>query len=307
MRRIAMAAGTASLVGVLLLAACAHSKSGDPSKTAAQDVRGAVTANGSAHAASLPGAAPAADKPAPPRSAKSLLTSSALIRTADLTVEIAHGSSVPAQANRAEQIATAAGGQVYADERTAGSNPTAALTLKVPGPSLVGVLDTLSALGKERSRQSSTRDVTTEVADVSSRVRSAQASIDRLRVLFGRAVKVGDVIELESELARREAELESLQAQQRTLASQTAMATVTLQLSTAPAVADHKDRATGGFLGGLARGWQTFRSAAGGVATGIGAAVPFLVLVLLVGAAVVVVRRRSRTGAPPVVAPADPA
>jgi hypothetical protein len=239
--------------------------------------------------------------------AEPLLTSQALIRTADLSVEVARGSSVPAQANRAEQLAISAGGLVFADDRTAGKAPTAALTLKVPGASLTSVLGQLSALGKETARQSTTRDVTTEVADVDSRVRSAQASISRLRVLFDRAVKVGDVIALESELAQRESDLESLQAQQRSLAAQTAMATVTLHLTTAAAAVvppKHKET-TGGFLGGLNRGWDAFASAATGIAIGIGAVLPFLVLALLIGAGAIVVRRRIRSGAPPVAPPAE--
>jgi hypothetical protein len=240
--------------------------------------------------------------------AKTPVTSAALIRTADLEVEIAHGSDVAAQANRAEQIAIAAGGTVFADDRTAGNTPTAALTLKVPGVSLAGVLTKLSLLGKEKSRRSSTKDVTTEVADVTSRVRSAQASINRLQVLFSRADKVGDVIALESELSQREADLESLQAQQRSLASQTEMATVTLNLTTsASAVAPKKHTDKSGFLGGLARGWRAFTHGAGAVATGVGAALPFLVLALLIVGAALLLRRRMRGATPPVIAPPDAA
>jgi Domain of unknown function (DUF4349) len=318
MRRITMATGAAALIGVVLVAACSHSGGGTSSSAGGLagnpgvpgSARAATSAGAVGTAAALPAAPPAsgaegaAGSPVPANGA--VLTSAALIRTAALNVEIAHGKSVPAQADRAEQIATDAGGQVYADERNAGTSPTADLTLKVPGPSLRSVLAKLSALGNETSRRTSTQDVTTQVADVSSRVGSAQASIDRLRTLFGRAVKVGDVIALESELSQREADLESLQAQQRALDSQTTMATVTLGLSTAAAVT-HKHRAAGGFLGGLRTGWRAFASAAGGLATAIGAAAPFLVLALLVAGVGVLLRRRLRTGPPPAVQPPEPA
>lgn len=312
MKRITMASGAAALVGVVLLAACSHPGDGKASSAAAKGgpaiVNGAARAPGSTNGGGVSAPVPAgpARNDAAGAAKAALLTSAALIRTADLNVEIARGQSVAESADRAEQIATDAGGQVYADARSAGTVPTASLTLKVPGSALVSVLAKLSALGKEKSRHTSTEDVTTQVADVSSRVASAQASIDRLRLLFDRATKVGDVIALESELAQREADLESLQSQQRALAAQTSMATVSLELTTAATVA-HKQRATGGFLGGLRRGWRAFASAAGGLATGIGAAVPFLVLALLLAGALVLLRRRARTGPPPIIPPADPA
>jgi hypothetical protein len=303
MKRIAVAAGVASLVGIMLLAGCSHSGSGSRTDGAlglkADGANGGAAAPAAPNGRSAPG--PAKTDPG----AKAALTSSALIRTAELSVEIGHGGDVGARADQAGRIATAAGGQVYADERSGGATPTATLTLKVPGGSLVSVLGQLQALGKEKSRHASTQDVTTEVADVSSRVRSAQASIDRLRLLFGRASKIGDVIALESELSQREADLESLQAQQRSLAAQTAMATVTLNLSTAGAAA-HRRHTASGFLGGLDRGWRAFQSAAGGLATGVGAVLPFLLLALPVGAAVAL-RRRLHTNRPPAATPPEPA
>ncbi|PZS27029.1 MAG: DUF4349 domain-containing protein [Pseudonocardiales bacterium] len=315
MRRIVVVTGAAALASMVLLAGCsqshlagkANSGSGGGAVADSAQSKAGGAYNGAAGApAALPnGTAPQAKAPA---KAKVPVTSAALIRTADLVVEITNGADVAAKANRAAQIATAAGGQVFADDRTAGTNPTAALTLKVPGESLTRVLGDLAALGKEKSRHSTTQDVTTQVADVTSRVRSAQASIDRLRALFSRATKVGDVISLESELSQREADLESLQAQQRSLAAQTEMATVTLNLSTASAATvakKHQDKS--GFLGGLQRGWRAFTHGAGAVATGFGAALPFLGLGLLILGVAVIVRRRLRNSTPPVITPPNPA
>ncbi|PZS16898.1 MAG: DUF4349 domain-containing protein [Pseudonocardiales bacterium] len=314
MKRVTLTAGAAALAGVVLLTGCSHSGTARSGGAGVDFGTLPAPANRAAAATAVPGQPAAPGAGGANGSAKSgagvkvPLSTAALIRTADLAVEVAHGSDVPAQADRAEQIVIGDGGLVFADERTAGTVPAAALTLKVPGPSLVSVLDKLSTLGKEKSRRSSTQDVTTQVADVSSRVRSAQASIDRLRLLFGQATKVGDVIALESELAQREADLESLQAQQRTLAGQTEMATVTLNLSAAAATAGTpKHHAKSGFLGGLDRGWRAFTSAAGALATGIGAVLPFLVLALLIAGGVAVLRRRTRSARPPVIAPPDPA
>jgi hypothetical protein len=315
MRRIVVATGAAALVSMVLLAGCSQS---DPSKAssgggggAADSTQGKVAAAGPANAA-VP-AVPAARVPAGPAGpavqGKAPVTSAVLIQTADIVVEIAHGSDVAARANRAGQLAIAAGGSVFADERTSGDRPTAALTLKVPGPALVRVLNELGALGKELSRQSSSKDVTGEVADVNSRVQSAQDSIDAWRQLLSRATKLSDIIALESQLSQREADLEALQAQQRALTAQTSMATITLNLATpSPATLVHKKQPDkGGFLGGLERGWRAFTRAAGALATGVGAALPFLGLGLLIFGAAVLLRRRMRSAAPPVIAPPDPA
>jgi hypothetical protein len=212
---------------------------------------------------------------------------SSKIRTVDMTVQVRRGVSVSAQANAAEAIAARSGGEVDADERSSGRYAQATLVLRVPPDQLVAALADLSKLGIEKSRQLTTKDVTTAVADVTSRVASAQDAIDRLRVLYRQAVKVADVITIESELATRESDLESLQAQQRALAQQTSTATITLTLLSAPPattrVTPPKKHDTTGFLGGLRGGWHAFSAGAAVLATVAGAVLPFAVLLLVIG------------------------
>ena len=209
----------------------------------------------------------------------------AKIRTAELTVVVTRGTTVAARAHLAARIATRAGGEVDADDRTAGDNASATQVFRVPPRQLSPVLDQLGRqLGKERSRHVSTQDVTAKVADVTSRVASAQQAIVRLRDLYAHAVKVSDVISIESELSARESDLESLQAQQGALAKETSTAVISLTLrSAAPPPSTTRHRT--GFLGGLANGWDAFTRALGAFATGLGAVLPFLVVVLVLGAA----------------------
>ena len=56
------------------------------------------------------------------------------------------------------------------------------------------------------------QDVTTEVADVDSRLRTAQASVDRLRTLLGEARTAADLVVVEAALAKRESDLEACRA-----------------------------------------------------------------------------------------------
>jgi hypothetical protein len=206
-----------------------------------------------------------------------------LIRIADMSVAVKNPTAVAAAANRAEELVTGYGGEVFSDDRTSGKDASAVLQLKVPPADLTSTLTKLSALGIERSRSLSSQDVTTVVADVSARLQSAQDSIARLRTLYGRATRVSDVIAIENELATREADLESLEAQQRSLVSETAFATVNLTLETAKAhAAKKKSHRQTAFVRGLHRGWHHFSAAASWLLSAIATVLPFAVLVALV-------------------------
>jgi hypothetical protein len=233
--------------------------------------------------------------------------SKAVVRTASIDVRVARIGV----ADQVRAIAEGAGGSVDEDNRNTGgvnatadgsaaSGASATLVLAVPPDRLGYVLSRVSALGTELSRGSTSQDVTGQVADVKSRLDSARRSIDRIRVLFSNATRIGDIISLESELATREADLESLQAQQRALDAQTSMAHVTVQLTTTGAVGPGKaDRS--GFLGGLSSGWDGFRTAGSALLTAVGVVAPFALALLVVGAAVAIpVRRRRRATPPPV-------
>ena len=226
----------------------------------------------------------------------------ALIRTAEMTVRV---DDVAARARLAQDYARAAGGSVAGDNRSgSGDRARADLVLKILPGRLDGVLDQLGALGEEQQRSSATENVTEQVADVDSRVATMQASIARVRAILSRATRIGDVVAVEGELSRRVTELESLQARQRALAGQVGLATVTLHLLAreVPAAAP-VDRS--GFLGGLQDGWSAFTRTVGWLLAGLGAVLPFL---LIIAPAALVARWyvTRRRPAPPAPAPAAP-
>jgi hypothetical protein len=97
-----------------------------------------------------------------------------------------------------------------------------------------------------------------------------------------KATTIGQVVQIESELSSRQADLESLEAQQRALADQTAQATVTVTLvsDTAPAGSSSDDT---GFVAGLRKGWTAFTAALVGGLTVLGALLPFAVVLVPFG------------------------
>jgi hypothetical protein len=272
----------AALIAVLALGACSH-EGGSSSGSASRD----LAPNAAAAPAKVAGAE-AAGGATGSTPATLLGDTGVKIRTAELTVDIRGAANVAARADEAEDITARAGGEVDSDDRTTGTYANATLQLRVPPETLSTTLRALSKLGTEKSRQLSTTDVTEKVADVSSRVASAREAIVTLRTLYSRATKVADVIAVESELASREASLESLEAQQRSLARQTALASITLTLAPAPrakAVVAPAKKHRGGFLGGLGRGWDGFTATAAWLATALGTLLPFLLLLVVLGLA----------------------
>jgi Domain of unknown function (DUF4349) len=298
--------GLAALALALAAALVGCSSGSDSSSSGGGSSADSAAAVGPAPAAAKPDrtgpepAAGAAD-PAAGTTTDSIAIRPALIRTAQLTVVV---GDVSGRAGEAESAARAAGGVVAGDDRSgSGADAHATLVLKVPPGRMDAVLDQLARLGTEQSRTSTTQDVTEDVADIGSRVATMQASIARVRAILSRAQKIGDVVAVEGELSRRTTELESLQARQRALAGQVDYATITLQLRARPAAAAAAAADRRGFTGGLANGWDAFTTTIGGLLTGIGAVLPFLLVLVPVGLAVRwALRRRSVSAAP--IAPA---
>lgn len=210
----------------------------------------------------------------------------ALVRSAEMTVR---AKDVAAAAEKATRIATEAGGYVseeQSDSSTAAGSSTR-ITFKVPPDRYATVLKRFGTeLGTRESLTQRTEDVTEEVADVKSRIKSAEAAIDQFRALLRRAEKIGEILEIEREISARTAELESLQARQKALASLTGMATITLHLI-GPAVEVPEDEdEPEGFLGGLVTGWRALVAATKVGLTVLGVLLPWLLaiglLVLLV-------------------------
>lgn len=205
------------------------------------------------------------------------------------------------------------GGDVSREDTSTGAHGRVVrsmMVLQVPVASFDTTLNDLSRLGTLVDRVRTAKDVTTAVADVHSRVRSAHRSIRTLRRLFGRATRLGDIIRLEDELSQREADLESLLAQQRALHDKTAMSTITLTVELPPVTVKPPTpthHTTGGFVSGIREGWHALTRTALAVGHGLGVVIPLgTVALLLAGLALWVVRRFVPRPAPPVKTTVEP-
>ncbi|MFC7842725.1 MULTISPECIES: DUF4349 domain-containing protein [unclassified Streptomyces] len=262
------------LAAALALTGCSGAGDDSGSKSAA-DRGAAAQSDGKAPGdraaggeAGAGGAANGARATAPPK-----LTGSAVIRTAELTVQV---EDVPEALDRARTRTENAGGYVGNETTTrdARGRERTRVVLRVPAEKYDEVLTDLEGSGRLLERSAKAEDVTDQVVDVESRVKTQRASVARIRELMDRATKLSDVVTLEGELSTRQADLEALLARQASLKDRTSLATITLSLSRTP-VAGAAEDDDPGFLDALAGGWQAFLTMLRWLAVVLGAVLPF--------------------------------
>jgi hypothetical protein len=262
----------------------------------APDAAGRASASDSAAApnSSSGGGSSSAGSPGQDKSL-TVSTGRDLIRSAQLTVDV---DDVAARARQVRTAATAVGGVVVQEQS---SDDYAAITVRVPADSMDKVTDDVAGLGKVTDRSAQVSDVTGDVVDLDARVRSQQASVDRVRALLAQAQSIGDVVSIESELASREADLDSLTSRLAALKDQVALSTLTIDLRgpTTP-VPVGEPPSPAGWSSGLAAGWAGLQAVGIAAAAVAGFLLPMLPLVAVALGLVWVVRRivRGRRPAP---------
>ena len=295
MRRSPVLLLAAPLAAVLLLTGCT-SGADDMASTseAAPAADGGSGGGGGDLGAGIDPAAPAA--PSAPEqvvSGRVVAPGAALVRTAELTVRV---DDVRAAADEARRLAAAVAGAVASEERSGtGKDASAVVRLQVPPERFEATVSALADLGDELDRRLGTTDVTDQVVDLESRLATQRASVARVRALLDEAEKLADVVQIEGELTRRTADLESLQARLAAVRGQVEQSTITLSLVGDGAAGA---AATGprGFSDGLAAGWDALVAVTRAVGVTAGALLPFSPVLLLAG--VLLWRSRRRTTGP---------
>jgi len=235
-------------------------------------------------------------------------TSATADREVIITGSVTITADDPIAASRdAVRIVETAGGRVdgrteYAP--TGGDKGSATLVLRIPADKLTATLDELKELGRADEVSLSTSDVTVQSQDLDARITALRASIERLNGLMAQATNIEDLITLESAISQRQAELESLEAQQRYLDDQVSMSTVSLYLRSdaeAPATVP------GDFWSGLGTGWGAFVAFWAGLLVVLGVLAPWLITFGVIAFVIVLIVRRRRRPAVTTPAKSTPA
>ena len=284
-RRTALAAGAA--VVLVVLSGC--SSSDDGGGDSASNDRGAVSA---------------AEAPAPAEGADAAAGGVAEVASQSGSKDASGGTAVEQQQVistgnvqlRADDVGQAIfdvrkvvdvhGGTISEDDTETDKEGDAfrsRMVLRIPTAEFDDAMSELEKVAPLVSSKRQSADVTTQVLDIDVRVEAQQRSIDRIQVLFDNATSIKDVVSIEGELSRRQADLASLQAQQRYLADQTSMSTITLAVERTPKATKPKpkDHDEAGFLSGLSDGWGALKTFLVASSTVAGALLPWLVLMLV--------------------------
>jgi hypothetical protein len=208
-----------------------------------------------------------------------------------------------------QQVVDTYAGQVTEEKTTTDDDGHPAYTrmvLRIPADDFPKAMEDLKGIDVAELESANTTedDVTTKVIDTQSRLRTQRRSIDRITVLFDRAESIRDIMAIEAQLSRRQAELDSLERQAAYLAGQTSMSTIVVSIDEIPekkAAPPKKEEDKAGFLTGLSAGWHGLTTFAVAIATVVGALLPWLIVVAIVGPPLLLLVRalRRRRPAPP--------
>jgi hypothetical protein len=171
----------------------------------------------------------------------------------------------------------------------------ARLVLRIPAADYSKAFDALEKAGDLISSNSTSEDVTTQIIDIDARIRAQRASLSRVEVLLDRAESIRDIVAIESQLTRRQADLDSLVKRQAYLRDQTSMSTVTVNVqrtADVPAQKKQKDDDDAGFLTGLDNGLKWLIGFVIILATVVGVLLPWAVALLVVGWPLLLLSRR---------------
>jgi Domain of unknown function (DUF4349) len=279
-------AGAALLLGVTT--ACSASETGS---TAAAP--GVATPPARDNAGSGAGSGAGAAQQQPGQQATAPVQERKLVQTAQLELVVKDPFEAISQART---VATGTGGFTGQEDS---SGDRATVTLQIPADRFDSAIEQLLRLGRPTVQRKQASDVTEQVVDLDARLATQRASVDRMRALLGRAQSVGEVAQIESELTKREADLESLQGRRDALGTKVALSTVTLRVTRESAPAPVA-AAGGGFTDGLSDGWSAFGDFWRITTTVLGALLPFLVLAAIPLGLIVYFRRKRRKTALPV-------
>ncbi|MBP2017597.1 hypothetical protein J2Z79_000982 [Symbiobacterium terraclitae] len=270
--------------------------------------------------ASAPGAAPAAQAPAdgavkslslsirdtagaPVASVTASVADRKIIQNAEVELSVRNVDDALDAINEAVR---AAGGYVQ-ENRVTGTRESGRrvnMTVRVPAGSYGSVLDLMNTLGEQIDLRQWTNDVTEEYLDLEARIQTGEAHLAQLRKLYEKSGSVTEMIELEREIARVTADLESLKGRYNYLANQVAFSTIRVNLYEPGVPTPVRDPQTLGerIRDGFLQSWHNTVALAESLLIGLVALIPVLLFLAVVGGLVggliwlIVRARRGRGG-----------
>ena len=133
---------------------------------------------------------------------------------------------------RVADIAEQTGG--YVESKSNSGEKSAEVTLRVPVDSLAPAMASLESIGRITSRCVSSENVTEQYVDIDARLKTMVALRDWLRALLDKAQDVKDILAIEKELSRVQADIDSIQARLKTFKGKVDLASISRRLLPLP-------------------------------------------------------------------------
>lgn len=149
-----------------------------------------------------------------------------LIWKANLNIEVWNISNA---VNQASSMAERAGG--FIEQKSDRGEESASLTLRIPAKAFKPALSDLETLGTVSYRNVEVEDATEQYIDVDARLKNKIVLRDRLKQLLEKATEVKDILSIETELNRVQADIDSMEGRIKSLKGQVEYATVRLNLN----------------------------------------------------------------------------
>lgn len=166
----------------------------------------------------------------PPANIAAFWASRKLVRSGDLRILV---KDVRRAIDAADSIGRSHGALLAGSHASGDAQTTqqAELQFRVPSERFNEIVAALRTIGDVRNESMNAADITKDYADLETRLRVKDETVTRLRSLLGtHTAKLGDVLQVEQELARAVTELEQLKGERQYYDQQVAMSTLSLAL-----------------------------------------------------------------------------
>jgi hypothetical protein len=156
---------------------------------------------------------------------ESAMANRAVVRSANLVIRVANVQQIE---SKVAGIMEQAGGYVEASQSNGfeTANPMVTMTLRTPAKRFQGTLSELEALGKLRTKEISSEDVTEQIIDLDARMKTLRAQEDSFRAMLSQSRKMADTLAISKELTDVRTQIETLAAQRKAKADMAALSTI---------------------------------------------------------------------------------
>jgi hypothetical protein len=191
-----------------------------------------------------------------------------IARVANLTIYV---GDVDASAAKIGAMARRQGGDVFSLDVSGGSGT---VEVRIPAERFDAMMNALARLGAVRERSTSAQDLGADITDSSAKLRNLRRTEADILRIMDRSGTVGQILEAENQLSDVRAQIETLEADLKTMRGRVSYSTITTELDAEPVSVPVRPQAPAQ----LANAWNNDVAALGQFTIGIVAILIWLVV-----------------------------